>query len=73
MGHGTHAGRYAAEPKRWYTHYPNDPRVAGPDRIIDFLLHAQRWQVEHAEVVIDHNALGLSDHLPIVVDVRLTD
>ncbi|WLD58626.1 endonuclease/exonuclease/phosphatase family protein [Salinispirillum sp. LH 10-3-1] len=61
------------EPERWYTHYPNDPRVAGPDRTIDFLFHSHQWQVEHAEVVMGHNALGLSDHLPIVVDLRLTE
>lgn len=61
-----------SEPERWYTHYPNDPRVAGPDRTIDYLFYSHQWTVEQAEVVMDHNALGLSDHLPIVIDLRLT-
>ena len=25
---------------RWYTHFPNDPRVQGPDRTLDYLFHS---------------------------------
>lgn len=60
-----------AEPEAWYTHYPNDPRATGPDRTIDYLFYSRQWQVLHAEVLNDPQALSLSDHLPIQVVLEL--
>lgn len=53
------------EPGAWYTHYPNDPTVAGPDRTIDYLFYSDQWSTEEAYVV-QGDALQISDHLPLV-------
>lgn len=60
-----------ADPESWYTHYPNDPRVAGPDRTIDYLFHSLQWQVLSAEVINDPRTVRLSDHLPLVIELQL--
>lgn len=60
-----------ADPAAWYTHYPNDPRVEGPDRTIDYLFYSPQWQVRRAEVIQDPATLRLSDHLPILIELEL--
>jgi len=49
----------------WYTHFPNDPTVAGPDRTIDYLFYSDEWSLQNAYIV-QEEALHISDHLPVV-------
>lgn len=57
-------------PARWYTHFPNDPRVSEPDRTIDYLFYSAHWAVNDARVFNEGAPLRLSDHLPIWVDLQ---
>lgn len=61
-----------SDPERWYTHYPNDPAVDGPDRTIDYIFYSPTLETQN-EAVIFGTALELSDHLPILGDFNLRD
>lgn len=56
-------------PYPWYTQFPNDPDVSGPDRTIDYLLFPEGVLLQSAQVRA-HDTTRISDHLPVVV--RLT-
>lgn len=59
-----------ADAERWFTHFPNDPAVGGPDRTIDFLFHAPNLTLgDH--VVRGDDTLDISDHLPVVATYTL--
>lgn len=49
----------------WYTHYPNDPTVTGPDRTIDYLFYSDQWSLDDA-YILRKGTLSISDHLPVV-------
>lgn len=49
----------------WYTHFPNNPAAAGPDRTIDYLFFSDQWSLDDA-YVLQGEALQISDHLPVV-------
>lgn len=58
------------ERARWYTHFPNDPRVAEPDRTLDYLFFSDdltlgKHYIRHADT------LHLSDHLPVLATFHL--
>ena len=55
-----------SEKARWYTHFPNDFHVKGPDRTIDYLFYSQQLSAVEASVNQSEPALRLSDHLPVV-------
>ncbi|MBU1244831.1 endonuclease/exonuclease/phosphatase family protein [Myxococcota bacterium] len=55
---------------KWYTHFPNDPRVTGPDRTIDYLFLSPRLTVEEA-AVLSEGTLRISDHFPLFAKFRL--
>lgn len=59
----------AANPGSWFTHFPNDSDVSGPDRSIDYLFLSDQWQIQHAKVV-QGSSLSLSDHLPVLLEVK---
>ncbi|GAB3112903.1 endonuclease/exonuclease/phosphatase family protein [Aestuariicella hydrocarbonica] len=50
---------------RWYTHFPNDPRVSAPDRTIDYLFYSHQWRL-HQAYIRQHDTLDVSDHLPVI-------
>ena len=54
----------------WYTHFPNDPTVAGPDRTIDYLFNNDQWSLVNA-YVRQGDTLHISDHLPVIGVYRL--
>ncbi len=54
----------------WFTHFPNSPGVIGPDRTIDYLVLSRQSQVLDA-YVRQRDTLRISDHLPLVVVLRL--
>ena len=49
----------------WYTHFPNDPTVTGPDRTIDYLFYSDQWSLDDA-YIRQEDTLDLSDHLPVI-------
>ncbi|MFI8381856.1 endonuclease/exonuclease/phosphatase family protein [Pseudomonas sp. NPDC079086] len=55
---------------RWYTHYPNDPTVPGPDRTLDYLFHSPQLTLLDSQVR-QHDSLGISDHLPVLARLLL--
>ncbi len=57
---------------RWFTHYPNDPAVSGPDRTIDYLFLSDGLGLgEHS--IRQHDTLTISDHLPVIADLTLPE
>ncbi|MCY1508749.1 hypothetical protein D9M68_430690 [compost metagenome] len=69
------AGRYPVIPSlaesegsdqaAWYTHFPNDPQVAAPDRTLDYLFHSPQL-TRLAANVRQNDTLQISDHLPLI-------
>ena len=55
---------------QWFTHFPNDPAVDGPDRTIDFLFFAPNLELGEHDVLQD-GTLEISDHLPVVATYEL--
>ncbi len=53
------------DPRAWYTHFPNDPAAAGPDRTIDYQFYSEQWSLGDAYIV-QEKALHISDHLPVI-------
>ncbi|MFP4589456.1 MAG: endonuclease/exonuclease/phosphatase family protein [Candidatus Acetothermia bacterium] len=55
----------------WYTHFPNDPQIDKPDRILDyFFLSDQVSLGEH--YVRREDTLEISDHLPLITKIQLS-
>ncbi|TDV61879.1 endonuclease/exonuclease/phosphatase family protein [Pseudomonas sp. LP_7_YM] len=50
---------------KWYTRFPNDPRVSGPDRTLDYLFYSPALQRVDAQVRRTDTLL-ISDHLPVI-------
>ncbi|OLS63844.1 endonuclease/exonuclease/phosphatase family protein [Pseudomonas putida] len=53
-----------ADREKWLTHFPNDPRLEGPDRTLDYLFHSPKLRRVEAEV-LQQDTLEISDHLPV--------
>ena len=58
----------AASP--WFTHFPNDKEVTGPDRTIDYILMDKGIKVI-SKYVRAGDTQHISDHLPVVVTIGL--
>lgn len=56
------------EAAKWFTHIPNDPRLKGPDRTIDYIF-TPKWLPLFERHVRQHDTLKISDHLPVVVTI----
>ncbi|MCG3155810.1 MAG: hypothetical protein DKINENOH_02418 [bacterium] len=56
--------------QNWFTHFPNDPAAAGPDRTIDYLIFPKPARVD-MHYVRQHDTLKISDHLPVVAVFQL--
>lgn len=54
-----------SERRKWYTRFPNDPRISGPDRTQDYLFHSPKLQRVDARVRQDDTLL-ISDHFPVI-------
>ena len=55
---------------QWFTHFPNQKEVSGPDRTIDYLVYSHHLQVDEAQV-IQQNTWHISDHLPMTATITL--
>lgn len=51
--------------RNWYTRFPNDPRVSGPDRTLDYLFYSPTLKRVDAQVR-RADTLLISDHLPVI-------
>lgn len=58
--------------QKWFTHFPNDPAAAGPDRTIDYLIFPKSMQVD-SHYVRQKDALKISDHLPVTAILQVPD
>lgn len=54
----------------WFTHWPNDPAVDGPNRTIDLLFHGPTLTLG-AHEVRQSDTLLISDHLPVIATYTL--
>ena len=54
----------------WFTHFPNRKEVSGPDRTIDYFVYSDHVQAGDAQV-IQQNTWHISDHLPMIVTIKL--
>ncbi|MET0612497.1 MAG: endonuclease/exonuclease/phosphatase family protein [Pseudomonas caspiana] len=50
---------------KWLTHFPNDPRLNGPDRTVDYLFYSPRLKRVGASVR-QEDTLLISNHLPVI-------
>jgi endonuclease/exonuclease/phosphatase family metal-dependent hydrolase len=50
---------------KWLTHFPNDPRISGPDRTVDYLFYSPRIKRVGASVR-QEDTLLISSHLPVI-------
>ena len=50
---------------KWLTHFPNDPRISGPDRTVDYLFYSPHLKRIDARVRREDTLL-ISDHLPVI-------
>lgn len=57
--------------KDWYTHFPNDPEVKGPDRTIDYLFYGTQLKTTK-HYVRSQDTLKISDHLPLIGEFENT-
>ena len=55
---------------KWFTMFPNDPLITGPDRTVDYIFFAGNLRVGHS-YVRQHDTLAISDHLPLVAEFSL--
>jgi len=53
--------------QKWFTHFPNDPDVKGPDRIIDYIFMSDTISPGR-HLVRRKDTLGISDHFPLVME-----
>jgi endonuclease/exonuclease/phosphatase family metal-dependent hydrolase len=57
--------------RKWYTRFPNDPRISGPDRTQDFLFYSPKLQRIEARVR-QADTLLISDHMPVIARLQVT-
>jgi endonuclease/exonuclease/phosphatase family metal-dependent hydrolase len=59
-----------ANRSKWYSHFPNDPEVKGPDRTIDYIFYSQKLEPIIYKIR-SHDTLKTSDHLPLIVELKV--
>jgi len=56
--------------ERWFTHFPNDPRVKKPDRTIDYIFLSNKIMMGR-HYVRQFDALKIADHFPVITELQL--
>ena len=56
--------------RKWYTRFPNDPRISGPDRTQDFVFYSPELKKIEARVR-QADTLLISDHMPVIARFRV--
>ena len=59
------------EPANWYTHFPNDPTIKAPNKTIDYFFLSNDISLGD-RYVIREDTLDISDHLPLVIELKLS-
>ncbi len=59
-----------ADREDWFTYYPNDPAVPGPDRTLDYLFHSPKLTRMEARVR-QEDTEEIADHLPLTARLLL--
>ncbi|MEG5264802.1 endonuclease/exonuclease/phosphatase family protein [Pseudomonas sp. JDS28PS106] len=60
-----HAESSGIDRRHWLTYFPNDTRVSGPDRTLDYLFHSPSLKRIEARVR-GEDTLIISNHLPLI-------
>ncbi len=55
---------------RWFTHFPNDPGVKKPDRIIDYLFLSGNVRLGN-HYIRQKDTMKISDHFPVVAEILI--
>ena len=58
--------------QKYFTHFPNDPAIKKPDRVIDYLISSKSLR-EFDSKVRQEKTITLSDHFPVISSYRLID
>jgi endonuclease/exonuclease/phosphatase family metal-dependent hydrolase len=58
------------ERAQWFTHFPNNPKIKQPDRIIDYIFLSKNVKLGN-HYVRQKATLTISDHLPIVAEFTI--
>lgn len=56
--------------RTWYTRFPNDPSISGPDRTQDFLFYSPKLKRVEARVR-QADTLLISDHMPVIARLKV--
>ncbi len=56
--------------QRFFTFYPNNQKINGPDRAIDYIFHSDLLKVKDFKVM-QKNTQDISDHLPLIIKIKL--
>lgn len=56
--------------EKWFTRWPNDPAIPGPDRSLDYFFISNSVQVGNHSVRME-DTLHISDHLPVIVEITI--
>lgn len=59
-----------ADFEKWFTRWPNDPSILGPDRTLDYFFLPDMLEFGMYYVRIK-DTLHISDHLPVVVEFQI--
>ena len=58
--------------RKWYTRFPNDPRISGPDRTQDFLFYSPKLKLKRIEArVRQADTLLISDLMPVIARLKV--
>lgn len=60
------------EGKKWFTHFPNDPRAKSPNRTIDYIFLDKKLKVLD-KYVLQKDTWTISDHLPVIVEFEIPE
>lgn len=55
---------------QYFSYFSNFPEAKGPDRTIDYLFHSPRIQFTQGRVRNTPDTLKISDHLPMIVELK---
>lgn len=55
---------------QWFTRWPNDPSITGPDRTLDYFFFTDLLKIGTHYVRLE-DTLHISDHLPVIVEFQI--
>jgi len=56
--------------EKWFTRWPNDPSIEGPDRTLDYFFLSDALNIgDH--FVRSEDTLNISDHLPVIIEFQV--